>query len=101
MCQGAATHYVKPAEYPKLKDFDIWHFYVEVPSVRFPYRSHKRLQNGYLGRQVDFLKRAIPKAVADNYRGAPSRIIMEYLKQGDTETKRRLLKKVIICLYPD
>jgi len=101
LCQGAATHYLKPIEYPRLKDFDIWHFYCESPNTGFPYRAHKRLEKAYMDRPVDFLKRAIPKEIVESHTYQPEKIIMSYLQQRNTETKRLLLQKSIIGLHPE
>ncbi len=99
LCQGAASYYLCPTI--GIKDFDIWHFYLENEMVNFPYRAHKRIENGYKGKPIDFLKRAIPKYIYDSNLNSPERIIMDYLSKKNIKTKKLLLKKAIIGLYPD
>jgi len=99
LCQGAASHYLNPEV--GIKDFDIWHFYIENNITKFPYRAHKRFVGGYKGKPIDFLKRAIPKEICNSYPNDPKQIIMNYLLEKNTNTKRLLLKKAIIGLYPD
>jgi hypothetical protein len=95
LCQGAALHHLNPRS--RLEDFDVWHFYWDSRQRPFPYRAHAK--GKYRGKRVDFLKRAIPKELQ---RGAqePGQVILEYLKQRNTRTKRELLRKVIIGLFP-
>ena len=99
LCQGAASHYLNLKV--GIKDFDIWHFYLESNEVNFPYRAHKRIQNGHKDKSIDFLKRAIPRYIHDKSPKDPGQIIMNYLLERNTKTKRLLLKKAIIGLYPD
>ena len=99
LCQGAASHYLNPKV--GIKDFDIWHFYVENSITKFPYRAHKSFVSGYKGKPIDFLKRAIPKEICNSYSNDPKQIIIKYLLEKNTNTKRLLLKKAIIGLYPD
>jgi len=99
LCQGAASHYLDPTV--GIKDFDIWHFYLESKKSRFPYRAHKKIKNGYKGKSIDFLKRVIPKRIYDLSPKSPEKIIMNYLLEKNTKTKKLLLKKAIIGLYPD
>ncbi|WP_461867123.1 hypothetical protein [Thermococcus sp.] len=99
LCQGAASHYLNLNV--GIKDFDIWHFYIESNITKFPYRAHKRYVNGYKDKPIDFLKRAIPKEICDSCSNDPKQIITKYLLEKDTNTKRLLLKKAVIGLYPD
>jgi len=99
LCQGAASHYVNSKV--GVKDFDIWHFYVENEKVNFPYRAWKRIENGYRGKPIDFLKRAVPKKLFELHLNNPERIIIEYLSERNTKTKRMLLKKAVVGLFPD
>ena len=99
LCQGAASHYLNPKV--GINDFDIWHFYLEITNVNFPYRAHKRIENGYKGKPIDFLKRAIPKDKYNLDPNNPEQVIMEYLDKRNTKTKKLLLNKAIIGLYPD
>lgn len=96
LCQGAASHFLNPKV--GIKDFDIWHFHVEKNSRHFPYRARKRIENGYKGKPIDFLKRAIP--IHTCHANAPDQTIMNYLFERDTKTKRLLLEKAIIGLFP-
>lgn len=98
LCQGAASHYVNPKV--GVKDFDIWHFYVEHSDVAFNPRAHRRLEDGYRGKAVDFLKRAIPQRICAGRADDAGRVIMDYLNETDTETKQKLLEKAIVGLAP-
>jgi hypothetical protein len=98
-CQGAACHYLNLTT--GVKDYDIWHFYVKNVDMYFPYRKHKRIENGYGGKPIDFLKRAISKGIFDTFQGQPEPTIMEYMFERNTKTKRKLLKKAMIGLHPD
>jgi len=99
LCQGAASHYLNPTV--GIKDFDVWHFYLEVEKLNFPCRAHKRIENGYKGKPIDFLKRGIPKYICNLTPNSPEQIIMNYLFERNTKTKILLLKKAIIGLYPN
>ena len=99
LCQGAASHYLNPSV--GIKDFDIWFFYVKDDSTYFPYGARKRIKIGYKGKPIDFLKRAIPKNIYDSNFNNTEQIIMNYLLKRDTTTKKLLLKKAIIGLYPN
>ena len=99
LCQGAALHYVNPKV--GIKDFDIWYFYRKNEEVGFPYRAKRSIENGYKGRRLDFLRRAIEKVVFDLYPNDPGKCIMEYLFERNTKTKRLLLEKAIVGLFPD
>ncbi|HML04027.1 MAG TPA: hypothetical protein VK487_11740 [Candidatus Bathyarchaeia archaeon] len=99
LCQGAASHYLNPTV--GLRDFDIWHFYVGSSEISFPYRAHRKVEDGYKGRSIDFLKRSISKDVFASCSGRPDRTLMKYLLERNTKTKRELLKKAIIGLYPN
>ena len=98
LCQCAASHYLNSAI--GIKDFDIWHFYRENKNSRFPYRAHKSIEKGYKKRGIGFLKRAIPQHICRLSPSEPSRIILNYLCQEDNRTKKELLKKAIIGLWP-
>jgi len=99
LCQGAALHLLKRKV--GIKDFDIWHFYEKHDSTSFPNRAHKRIENGYKSKPIDFLKRAILKDICNSYPNNPEQIIMKYLCKENTNTKVHLLKKAIVGLYPD
>jgi hypothetical protein len=99
LSQGAASYYLNPKV--GIKDFDIWHFYMDKGSSNFPYRSRKTVENCYKGKPIDFLKRAIPKYVCDSYLNDPEQIILRYLLGRNTKTKNLLLEKAVIGLYPD
>ena len=99
LCQGAASHYIDPSF--GIKDFDIWHFYKEDRNIGFPYRAHKTMENGYKGRSVDFLKRAISTELVNSCSHNPEKCIMEYLFEKNTNTKNLLLKKAIVGLFPE
>jgi hypothetical protein len=99
LCQGAASHYLNPKV--GIKDFDIWHFYEESKNTNFPYRAHKRIESGYKGKPIDFLKRAIPKYIYDSDSSDLEQLIMKYLLEKNTNTKRLLLEKAIVGLFPN
>jgi len=99
LCQGAASHYLNPAV--GVKDFDVWHFYVEHKEINFPYRARKRIESGYKGKPIDFLKRSVSEDVYDSCLGHPEKTIMKYLLGRNTKTKRLLLKKAIVGLFPN
>lgn len=100
LCQGAASHYLNPTKKIGVKDFDIWHFYVESSKTNFPYRAHKVIINGHKSKSIDFLKRAIPQDIYDLSPKDPKQIIMNYLLEKNTKTKKLLLKKAVIGLHP-
>jgi hypothetical protein len=95
LCQGAASHLLNPSV--GVKDYDVWHFYVQNRRVPFPYRAHYR--SHYKGRRVDFLKRCISERVVSGSTSAGESVIA-YLMRRDTATKKRLLTKAIIGLHP-
>lgn len=99
LCQGAASHYLNSSV--GIKDFDIWHFYIENKNFKFPYRARKKIENAYLGRHIDFLKREISKDICDHFLNDIGKIIMKYLFERNTKTKTFLLKKAIIGLFPN
>jgi len=99
LCQGAASHYLNPKI--GVADWDVWHFYVKNTKINFPYRAHKIIENGYRGKSIDFFKRAISKDMCDFCLGESERTIMKYLLERNTETKRELLKKAVVGLYPN
>jgi hypothetical protein len=98
LCQGAASHYINPNI--GIKDFDIWFFYVENKSIDFPYRAIRTIKKGYKNKPIDFLRRAIPKGIYDLFPDDPEKIIMKYLLEKNTTTKKFLIKKAIIGLFP-
>jgi hypothetical protein len=99
LCQGAALPLLTGTS--GVKDFDIWHFYRAVPGERFPYRARLRCWDTDLQRPVDYLKRVIPGEIVDQHRGDPAHTAMSYLRQRDTVTKRLLLQKPVVGLFPE
>ena len=99
LCQGAASHYLNPTV--GIKDYDIWFFYLEKGNPRVPYRARKKLENGYKGKRIDFLRRGIPKYILDKFPNDPGETILNYLLEKNTKAKRMLLKKAVIGLFPD
>lgn len=97
LCQGSASHYLDPSV--GINDFDVWHFYFEDRIVSFPYRAHKRIQTGYRGKRIDFLKRAIPRGKRLS-KNRPDLIVRRFLLERNNGTKVRLLRKAVIGLYP-
>ena len=113
LCQGAALHYLDG--YTGVKDFDVWSFFTEIPTVRFPYRRLKKVESGlvkfgvhplyfrwnYKSRHVDLLMRRFRTDIVKRNRGDPQGCITEYLTRGGTKSARELAKKAVIGLYPD
>lgn len=97
LCQGAASHYLDNRW--GINDFDLWHFYLEHASVPFPYRAHYRIQNGYRGRRVDFLKRTIREDIALRHCDS-GEAVLAYLLERNTSSKRLLVRKGVIGLFP-
>ena len=95
-------HHVKPGSTNSsigIEVFDIWHFYEENKNMNFPYRTHKLVENGYKGKQIDFLKRAVPQYICRLSPHQPGQIILNYI-QFHSEDKIKLLEKGIIGLWP-
>ncbi|MEM3159519.1 MAG: hypothetical protein QXJ74_01920 [Nitrososphaera sp.] len=95
LCQGAATHYLNPEW--GINDFDIWHFYLEDGSKRFPYRGHKKDRKVYKERHVDFLKTGIPLEIFQAMGRDKGSTIMAFL----LKKKSVLLEQPIVGLYPE
>lgn len=113
LCQGAAKHFVDGKT--GVKDFDVWSFFVENPSVRLPYRRWKQLDSelnkfgvhsndakkGYKGRHVDLFMRTIKADIVKRKRDDPKGCINEYLKQAKSTSPKLLAEKTVIGLYPN
>lgn len=99
LCQGAALHYLN--QKTGIKDFDVWHFYANNENVTLRCRRPKRIKNAYMGRDIDFLKRAIPKNIFALFPNNLEKIIMSFLLERNTKSKNLLLKKAVIGLYPN
>lgn len=98
LCQGAALHYIDCQT--GIKDFDIWHFYQANPRSTFPYRALRSIEAGYKGIRIDFLKRAIPEQICRLSPNDPGQIILSFLRARDTQTKKELLEKAVVGLWP-
>ena len=99
LCQDAASHYLNPKV--GLKDYDILFFYLEKGEPRVPYRARYTLENGYKGKRINFFRRGIPKYIFDKSPNEPGKIILNYLLERNTKTKKELLKKAVIGLFPE
>jgi len=99
LCQGVASHYINPSV--GINDFDIWLFYQKNQHINFWCRRRKSVENGYKGKRIDFLKRAINRDLYNLYPNEPDKCIIEYLLQRNTKTKRFLLKKAVVGLFPN
>lgn len=99
LCQGAASHYINPNV--GIKDFDIWLFYRKNQNINFWCRRRKSVENGYKCKRIDFLRGTINRDLCNFYPNEADKCIIEYLLQRNTKTKRFLLKKAIIGLFPN
>ena len=99
LCQGAAWHYINTSI--GIKDFDIWLFYRKSEKVNLRCRHRKSVEDGYKRRRIDSLRRAIDRDLCDVYSNEADKCIMQYLLQRDTQTKRLLLRKSVVGLFPD
>jgi hypothetical protein len=104
-CQGAAMHYYDKKN--GVKDFDIWFFY-PFNKKDLPYRArwecdfenkkfgqHPEMQK-YKGRKIDVMVRSIKTRKRN-----PVEVMIEYLKEGKTETAKCLSKKAVVVLEPE
>lgn len=98
LCQGAAWHYINTSI--GIKDFDIWLFYRKHEKVDLRCRRRKSIESGYKCRRIDFLRRAIDRDLCDAYSNEADKCIMQYLLQRNTQTKRLLLRKPVVGLFP-
>ena len=116
LCQGAAHHYVQPSDgTPRaheggVNDFDVWGFFRDRPNARpFPPRRHGFQDFGpskfgrnpdddprYSGRRVDVLGRSI-KVRRDE---TPKEALRRYLREGRTESARRLAERPVVVIWP-
>jgi hypothetical protein len=106
LCQGGALHYLNCKN--GVNDFDVWSFYEEHPERPFPYRRRAEVDlenpkfgktDGYshfMGRKVDLIGRSIPNAEPND----PIGTLRWYLREGHTESARRLAEKAVILLEP-
>lgn len=107
LCQGGALHYLDGNT--GVKDFDVWSFYYAHSARKFPYRRRGQRDFGdakfgiargappdYVGRRVDLLGRSIPN---QGYRD-PVSALRGYLREGRTESARRLAQKAVILIEP-
>lgn len=106
LCQGGALHYLDGKN--GIKDLDVWSFFKPNPEGRFPYRRRAELDFGdpkfgqsedapsFVGRRVDHIGRAIP----DTDYSDPVAVLRRYLRNGKTESARRLSAKPVILIEP-
>ena len=107
LCQGAALHFVDGQN--EIKDFDVWTFFVDRPSRRFPPRrpvmnadfgpskfGRHPDHGGFAGRVVDLLMRGIdcrPAAV-------PVEALRLYLTERRTKSAQCLSEKAAVMIEP-
>jgi hypothetical protein len=108
LCQGAALHYVDGRN--GIKDFDVYTFYAEHPTGRFPSRWLTNADFGssrfgrypgdpgrFQGRRVDLLGRSLDVPPDAD----PVEAVRHYLGARRTETARHLARKAVVILEPD
>jgi hypothetical protein len=116
LCQGAALHYIAPRggvatdRKGGVNDFDVWGFFHDRPNHRpFPPRRHGLQDFGpsrfgrnphdkprFTGRRVDVLGRSIEKLRSET----AFQSLHRYLRQGRTESARRLAARPVVVLWP-
>lgn len=106
LCQGGALHYLDGKN--GIKDFDVWSFFKPNPELRFPYRRRAQLDFNdrkfgqsedaphFVGRRIDHMGRTI----ADTDYSDPVAVLRRYLRNGATESARRLAEKAVILIEP-
>jgi hypothetical protein len=106
LCQGGALHYLDGKN--GIKDLDVWSFFKPNPKRQFPYRRRAQLDFGdpkfgqtqeapdFIGRRVDHIGRAIP----DIDYSDPVATLRRYLRNGATESARRLAEKAVVLIEP-
>lgn len=108
LCQGVALHYIDGKT--GVKDFDVWSFFTDIPSVRFPYRRHRIVESGlekfgvhsidigwnYKSRHVDLFGGTIKADIVKRNRGDPCACITEYLKRVKTTRAKKLGRKLLL-----
>jgi hypothetical protein len=117
LCQGSALHYAAPRKVTPadreggVNDFDVWGFFRNRPNERpFPPRWHGRQDFGqskfgrnskesprFTGRRVDVLGRSIEGRRSE----ASIEAVQRYLREGRTESARRLAERPVAILWPD
>jgi hypothetical protein len=98
LCQGAALHYIDKKN--GINDFDIWLFYKESKKNKLIARRPFTDKKGYMGAKIDFMRRSIPAILCKKFINKPDRCILIYLRECNTDTKRFLLQKAGVGLYP-
>lgn len=98
LCQGAALHYINQKN--GIKDFDIWLFYKTNRKVHLSVRKPFTDKKGYNGIKIDFMKRVISASLCKKFFNRPDECILRHLQEYNTPTKRLLLQKAVIGLYP-
>jgi hypothetical protein len=106
LCQGGALHYLDGKN--GIKDLDVWSFFKPNATRQFPYRRRAKLDFGdakfgqsedapnFIGRRIDHIGRAISgKDYSD-----PVAVLRSYLREGATESARRLSEKAVILIEP-
>jgi|SRR3989338_4760941 len=106
LCQGGALHYLNGKN--GVKDLDVWSFYTEHPERPFPYRRRAEVDLGipkfgktegyghFVGRKVDLIGRSMQNVEPND----PVGTLRRYLRNGHTESARRLAEKAVILLGP-
>ena len=99
LCQGAALHFIDGRT--GVNDLDVWTFYYELPSIRFPYRRHARKDFGSShltnwSRRVDLMARTLPAPPGTD----PAKILRDYLTSRPTKSAFCLAKKAVVLIDP-
>ena len=106
LCQGGALHYLDGKN--GIKDLDVWSFFKSNSERQFPYRRRAELDFGdpkfgqykstssFVGCKVDHIGRAI----SDTDYSDPVAVLRRYLRNGVTESARRLAEKAVILIEP-
>jgi hypothetical protein len=99
LCQGGALHFIDGRT--GVNDLDVWTFYYELPSVRFPYRRHARKDFGpshltNWSRRVDLMARTLSAPAGTD----PAKMLREYLTKRPTKSAYLLAEKAVVLIDP-
>jgi len=107
MCQGAALHYVDGTT--GINDTDLYTFFRAHPNRRWYPRRQTNYDLGYakfgqsvdkpnwIGRRVDCMARGITVRTGED----PLDAVRRWLREGKSESARRLAEKAVVLLEPN